>query len=220
MGKKKKKKSSSSTQKKKKKTSSSNNLALTLDELDALQEKEDQKKAVVNTGDNNNNNNNNNNKEGSNNQNTEKNRLQEWPRRRREDIERCESIVGGAKGGPWLSFSLAKAKWIQLSSNKALHQAFSANRGNTLESVRLWMQHAEQTLCKFIVLDLIMKDHGRVSQFHALGRGWVFILLARSTSGDRNFSKLKVWYESSTRVETDHEMDMKAASLDGPSRQQ
>jgi hypothetical protein len=219
MGKKKKKKSSSSTQKKKKKTSSSNNLALTLDELDALQEKEDQKKAVVNTGDNNNNNNNNN-KEGSNNQNTEKNRLQEWPRRRREDIERCESIVGGAKGGPWLSFSLAKAKWIQLSSNKALHQAFSANRGNTLESVRLWMQHAEQTLCKFIVLDLIMKDHGRVSQFHALGRGWVFILLARSTSGDRNFSKLKVWYESSTRVETDHEMDMKAASLDGPSRQQ
>ena len=127
-------------------------------------------------------------------------------------MEKCESIAGG-----WLSFSLAKAKWIQLSSNKALHQAFGANRGTTLDSVRLWMQHAEQTLCKFIVLDIILKNQKSVQQFHALGRGWVFILLQRSSlssssfgrnggsgtgGGSGDFTKLKVWFESSTRVET------------------
>ena len=187
------KKKNKNKKNKKKKSSSSTN-ALTIDDLDEQDEREQQQKTKSTT--------------------TTKIDPLLWPRRRREDVERCQEIAG-----TWLEFSLAKANWIQLASNKALHTAFSANRGSTLESVRLWMQHAEQTLCKFIVLDLIMKDQ-RVQQFHALGRGWVFVLLQRASSGDRPFTKLKIWFESSTRVETDHEMDMKAASLDGPSRKQ
>jgi hypothetical protein len=185
-------------------STSSSSITLTIDELDERNERNERKRQQDESK-------------------IEQIKKKEWARRRREDVEKCESIAGS-----WLSFSLAKAKWIQLSSNKALHEAFTADRGNTLESVREWMQHAEQTLCKFIVLDIILKSQKTVQQFHALGRGWVFILLQRGSctsssygilggkkhgSSNGNFTKLKVWFESSTRVEVDHEMDMKAASL-------
>ena len=215
------KKKKSKSSKKRKTKATTNNLALTIDDLDEMQarnERQQQEAAAAS-------------RDPSDPSSVDLvNKTKDWPRRRREDMGKCESIAGS-----WLSFSLAKAKWIQLSSNKALHQAFTANRGTTLESVRLWMQHAEQTLCKFIVLDIILKNQKTVQQFHALGRGWVFILLQRSScssssfgtggggvrgSGNGDFTKLKVWFESSTRVEVDHEMDMKAASLDGESRQQ
>jgi hypothetical protein len=103
------KKKNKNKKNKKKKSSSSTN-ALTIDDLDEQDEREQQQKTKTT--------------------NTTKIDPLLWPRRRREDVERCQEIAG-----TWLEFSLAKANWIQLASNKALHTAFSANRGSTLESV-------------------------------------------------------------------------------------
>jgi hypothetical protein len=75
----------------------------------------------------------------------------------------------------------------------------------------------QQALCFYVLLDMIMKDTERVQQFQALGRGWVFLLLAGNAT--QRYSRVKIWFESSERVLHDHEMDMRAAELVGTTRE-
>ena len=135
-----------------------------------------------------------------------------WAVKRDRDLKHCNDVAGG-----WLPFSLGKAQWVSLSSNSGLREAFAepADMKN-LECVDEWTTRVQQALCYYVLLEIIMKEPDRVQKFQALGRGWVFILLESKELA--RYSKLKVWFESSERVLHDHEMDMRAAELTGPTR--
>lgn len=138
--------------------------------------------------------------------------VDDWSTRRDKDLRHCEAVAG-----QWLSFTLSKAPWITIASKAQLRDAFGSPVDMTdLESIDEWTTQVQQALCYYVLLDMIMQAKDRVQQFQALGRGWIFVLLAGNST--QRYSRVKIWFESSDRVLHDHEMDMRAAELVGSTR--